>query len=194
MKNTRRKKREKQKTRKVDKWKSAAASRAQTFIVYFLRKPTNAKNTMPPQKKMQRPRASSWKAVKRTPMVPPRLRAAAPIMWKRRYTCQTSVSCVFRAPCNLYPHPQFGWISATLSFLDFYIWFFVIFLFFIFTFTSKCRHHWYYHLFCPFICPTIARMSFRVQLVVCCNFKRLQRKCEYCVKCVLLRACHCLFG
>lgn len=48
-KRTRRKKGAKQKTRKVDKYKSAAASRAQTLSVYFLRKPTNTQNAMPPK-------------------------------------------------------------------------------------------------------------------------------------------------
>ena len=88
------------------------------------------------------------------------------------------------------PPPPLPRQAATLSFLDFCKnffsenfslriksfseKFFLIFLFLIFTsihIPPICRY-------CPFICPTIAQIPLYVQLVVCSNFNRLQRKYE----------------
>ena len=97
---------------------------------------------------------------------------------------------VFTRACISIPAPPLFAHTATLSILDFCKKFFsenfslrikiVLWKFFsdffIFIFHSShtppiCRYY-------PFICPTIARNTFYVQLVVGSNFNRLQRKYE----------------
>lgn len=106
-----------------------------------------------------------------------------------KYTCDTSVLHAYREPFCMYlgvlrPHPLFKGFAATLSFLDFlYInfcdfFYFSFFLFCLLPCVSVLPSIY------PLFRPTIARMSFCVQLVSRGNLKRLERKYEGYVYCV----------
>ena len=108
-----------------------------------------------------------------------------------KYKCDTSVLRLYCSlACYLYRHPL--WHNQPLRWrfkIFFSENFYVIFLFSFLrqvTLSPICRYY-------QFICRTIARNTFYVQLVVRSNFNRLQRKYEcLCVLQEMVVIYHCL--
>ena len=114
-----------------------------------------------------------------------------------KYTYVPCVSYLYFMPffgvwANVYPPTHFAVLTTTLSFLNFYMWFFSEFFLFLFFLSWLLPCVLILPSIYPLFCPTIAWMSFCVQLVTRGNLKRLERKYEGFVYCVWIWYLFCV--